>query len=188
MFSIVRCEMCGRVFPHYRGRKFTPCANKLNCGANVTFTNDTVLLISYDIGKIDEHELIVARKNKSFPAYINKAIVFVNVFNNNAFLAAQVFSEDGLNSITVSLNEKYLGITRDDVFKCIPEGNRYQLSRDGSYCFSGRYPLTEDLKTKINGQLYKVVNNDKKNENYEDRQTGQPIVPEGQDPDKNTKA
>ncbi len=173
--------MCGRVFPHYRGGKFTPCANKLHCGANVTFTNDTVLPISYDIGKIDEHELIMARKNKSFPAYINKAIVFVNVFNNNAFLAAQVYSEDGLNSITVSLNEKYLGITRDDVFKCIPEGNKYQLSRDGSYCFSGRYPLTEELKTKINEQLYTVVNNGKKNENYGEGQGGHPNVPSEQD-------
>jgi hypothetical protein len=158
MFGIIRCEMCGRVFPHYRGGRFTQCVNKIHCGASIPFDNTTVLPISYDISKIDQHEILTARKNKSLPAYINRAIVFINAFNNNVFLAAQVYSEDGLNSITISLNEKMLGVTREDVFRCVPEDDRYQLSRDGAYCFSGKYPLTQEIKNKINSCLMMVVN------------------------------
>ena len=152
-FAILRCENCGRVFPDYRGGKYTHCVNKLHCGATVPFTSETILPISYDISKIDQHELETARKNKSLPAYINKAVIFVNAFNNNVFLAAQVFSEDGLNSITVSLNEKQLGIPREEVMKCIPEENRYQLSRDGAYCFSGKYAAIKEIQDKINSAL-----------------------------------
>jgi hypothetical protein len=37
--------------------------------------------------------------------------------------------------------------------KCIPEENRYQLSRDGAYCFSGRYAAIKEIQDRINSVL-----------------------------------
>jgi hypothetical protein len=154
MFAIIRCEKCGRVFPYYGESLTLRCKNEYLCGAVITVSKSNTIDIDYDVEKMKLLEIKLLHTGKPQAELMMAGFVFVNVFNNNSFLAARIFSDDGLNSITVSLNPRFLSISKGMVDRCITSV-RYQTARDGTYTDSGLYALSQEVKDILNNQLFR---------------------------------
>jgi len=154
MFTIIRCETCGRVFPYYGESLTIRCKNEHLCGAVITISKSNTIDIDYDVEKMKTLEIKLLHTGKPQADLMMAGFVFVNVFNNNSFLAARVFSNDGLNAITVSLNPRFLGVSKGMVDRCITSV-RYQTARDGTYTDSGLYALSQETKDILNKQLFR---------------------------------
>jgi hypothetical protein len=148
MFAILKCPTCGRVFPYYGDAERVACPKHNFCGTTITISSESVIPITFET------------PNKVPDKMRNWARIYVNAFNNTVYLAAEVWSEDGYNSIIVSLFEAKLGITHNEVLAQIPTEFKYQSAYDGLIVRSGRYSLSggdTKLADKIGAQYKNCI-------------------------------
>ena len=123
------------------------CPKHNFCNTTVPVDESSVLPITFDAPNADPDKMR------------NWARIFINAFNNTTFLAAEIWSEDGTNSIILSLLESKLGVTHNEVLALIPAEAKYQASYDGLIIRSGKYSLyggDNKLAEKINAQIKRV--------------------------------
>lgn len=85
----------------------------------------------------------------------NTAYIFVNAFNNYAYLAARVYSHDGGNSIVIPISERNVGeLTRKDTLQSIPEGLKHATAWDGLSIKSGCYPVSAGMEAEMRKNIY----------------------------------
>jgi hypothetical protein len=128
-FCILKCPKCGRVFAYYGNELVTTCPKYKICTAEIPVTAENIIPVTFE------------QPNNSSDKMRGWARIFINVFNNNAFLAAEVWSEDGQNTIVLSILESTLGIDHNDVISAIPADRKIMSAYDGLIIVSGKYPV-----------------------------------------------
>jgi len=144
LLTILKCPTCGRVFAYYGEGTSVLCPKYSYCNTKIEIGHCSVLPITVDA------------PNASPDKMRNWARVFVNAFNNTSYLAAEVWSEDGHNSIIISLLESKLGVTHNEVLQMIPPTHKHASAWDGIIIESGKYSLyggDNKLADKISAQI-----------------------------------
>jgi hypothetical protein len=83
----------------------------------------------------------------------NEAFVSVKSFNNELSLVADIYSDDGLEFITIPLNTDKLKITIPDLISCIPVNCMKKDSQKKITFVSGKYRVNRKLAEQIEGVL-----------------------------------
>lgn len=140
-FAILRCNKCGRVFPHYFcAHKRTECINSKGCNNKIW---------------IDKDSMATIRFGTDFVPDSNAAYIFINVFNNYVYLAARVYSDDAKNYVTLPINERRIGdLSRKETISALPNKVKHASSQDGLIIESGCYPVSMEMETVIRRNLY----------------------------------
>jgi hypothetical protein len=83
----------------------------------------------------------------------NEAYVRIKAFNNELTLVADIYSDDGLEFITIPLNTDKLKITIPDLISCIPVDCMKKDSNKKITFVSGKYRINRKLAEQIEGEL-----------------------------------
>jgi hypothetical protein len=86
----------------------------------------------------------------------NLAYIYISVFNNYAYLAARVFSQDGNNFMVIPISERMVSpvLSRKDTITAIPAELKHTTSWDGIAIKSGCYPVSPEMETEIKKNIY----------------------------------
>ena len=143
MFAILKCPKCGKVFPNYNSGHTRACC-----------PNIQVCQEKFWIDKTTMQEL---RFGTDFAAERDTAYIYINVFNNNAYLAARAYSEDGRNFMIIPLSERKIGeLTRRHTLSAIPADFKHETAWDGLKIASGYYELSAEMEKEIRKNLYSI--------------------------------
>lgn len=146
MFSIMKCHRCGRIFVYYGERK-TPHCPSVRCHTMVTKNDKTLLPIYISYSRPNIVDLSSGR-------FANRVYIYIQVFNNEVNLVADVFSTDGHNYITITLNTDKLNLTTNDLMSRIPNKSK-TVTQDGQIVIrSGRYYIDY---APLQAKIYKQV-------------------------------
>lgn len=133
MFSIIKCHKCGRIFVYYGERKTPHCPNA-RCHTMVTISDKTILktFMEYCNPNTNVMDLISGTR-------ANRAYIYLQAFNNEVEIVADVYSTDGHHFVTIPLNSDKLQIITKDLLECIPDKSK-TFEKDGRITIrSGRY-------------------------------------------------
>lgn len=147
MLTILKCPRCGKVFPNYNsGHTRACCPNIKVCQEKFWIDKDTKLTVKFSTDFIPETDT---------------CYIYINVFNNNCFLAARAYSEDGNNFMIIPLNERNIGeLTRRHTLSAIPTDFKHTTSWDGLVIKSGCYPVNAEMEKEITKNLYTTEHTD----------------------------
>jgi len=147
MMSILKCPRCGKVFPNYNsGHTRALCPNIKVCQEKFWIDKDSKLTIKFGTDFTPERD---------------GCYIYINVFNNNCYLAARVYAEDAGNFMVIPLNERNIGeLTRRHTISAIPTDFKHTTSWDGLIIKSGCYPISTEMETEIKKNLYTVEGTD----------------------------
>lgn len=138
----MKCHRCGRIFVYYGTRNHPHCPNA-RCHTMVTMNTNTRLEIRF--GTSAPRFWVPTLK-------ANKAFIYLNSFNNELNINAEIYSSDGLNSTTIPLNTDKLKITSESMVSTVPEHNRRSTKNSEILITSGKYELSSALTTHIREQ------------------------------------
>ena len=143
-FAILKCK-CGKVFPYYECAQIpVKCTNTHICSNKFLITEETTIKSKIGI---------------DFVAEPNTAYIYIQVYNNNAYLAARVYSEDAGNFMVIPINERNVGgmLSRKDTLLAIPADKKHLTAWDGLVIASGCYPVSKDMEMEIRRNLCEVT-------------------------------
>lgn len=145
MLTLLKCPRCGKVFPNYNsGHTRACCPNVKVCQEKFWIDKDTNLPIKFSTDFIPERDV---------------CYIYINVFNNNCFLAVRAYSEDGKNFMIIPLNERNIGeLTRRHTIFAIPTDFKHMTAWDGLTIKSGCYPISPEMEKEITKNLYVLEN------------------------------
>lgn len=141
-FSILKCEKCGRVFVQYDcSHRRISCPNEKVCRNKLWIEKDNMIGIKF---------------GTDFVPVGNLAYIYISVFNNYAYLAARVFSQDGNNFMVIPISERMVSpvLSRKDTITAIPAELKHTTSWDGIAIKSGCYPVSPEMETEIKKNIY----------------------------------
>jgi hypothetical protein len=84
------------------------------------------------------------------------AYIYISVFNNYAYLAAKVYSQDGNNFMIIPISERMVSpvLSRKDTIIAIPTELKHTTSWDGIVIKSGCYPVSPEMETELKKNIY----------------------------------
>ena len=147
-FTILKCNKCGRVFVQYN------CTHRRVECPNVKVCNNRLW--------IEKSNMVDIKFGTDFTPENDTAYVYISVFNNYAYLAARVYSQDGNNFMIIPVSERNASpnLSRKDTIMAIPAEVKHTTSWDGMLIKSGCYPVSPETETEIKKNLYVRENQD----------------------------
>jgi hypothetical protein len=100
--------------------------------------------------------MITLKFGTDFVPASNTAYIYISVFNNYAYLAARVYSEDGKNFMILPVSERNVSqnLTRKDTIIAIPSEMKHTTAWDGLVIKSGCYQIPAELEAEIKKNIY----------------------------------
>ena len=141
-FTILKCNKCGRVFVQYN------CSHKRVECPNIKVCNNRLW--------IEKENMINIKFGTDFLPIGDTAYIYISVFNNYAYLAAKVYSQDGNNFMIIPISERMVSpvLSRKDTIIAIPAELKHTTSWDGIIIKSGCYPVSPEMETEIKKNIY----------------------------------